>query len=97
MHIVLNKGESIMKSPIEIDLDLNDQENPGVIISLFIGLYLLITSLIGLWTQSNINQWADYFGKEQEIGFLLSWLLSILLSPIILILNVVSEVLQVFI
>lgn len=61
-----------------------------------IGLVGLVWTCIILWTQRNINYFLDYFGKEKEVGLFLSALLSLVLNGIIFGLNVVAEIVKLF-
>ena len=59
----------------------------GILVTIVVGF----TCLVGLWTQSNIQYWVDYFGKDVDIPFWLALLLSIMLNIGIITLNLVSE------
>lgn len=62
-------------------------------ISLLVGLSLLV----GKWTQSNLQYWVDYYGKDADVPFWLSWLISVVLNVVIVGANLVSELLEIII
>lgn len=51
--------------------------------------------LIGLWTQSNINDYFIYEGGTGTCSFLSAWILSVVAAPVMLILNILYEIFQI--
>jgi hypothetical protein len=58
------------------------------------GLALIVSFLVALWTQSNINYWLNYFESQQQIPLWAAWIITILLNTISIIINLVSEILE---
>ena len=65
-----------------------------VIVLLF---WMIPASLIAFWTHSNINQWLDFAGKTEDCPFWLSFITSLFFGPTVFVLNIISEIIQLFV
>lgn len=58
---------------------------------------LLPSWLLAFWTQANIDQLAlQYSTAEVHCPFWLAWLLSLVAFPLTLLLNIITEIVQLF-
>ena len=55
-----------------------------------------LASLLALWTQSNINQFLIAADKTTECPYVLAWIPSFIFMPAMFILNIISEIVQLF-
>ncbi len=55
-----------------------------------------LASILALWTQSNINQFLTLADKTTECPYFLAWIPSFLFMPVTFILNIISEIVQLF-
>lgn len=58
--------------------------------------WIIIASLLALWTQSNINQFLIAAEKTTECPYCLAWIPSFIFLPVTFVLNIISEIVQLF-
>ena len=73
----------------------NSFELFGCLIAILI--WMIPAALISFWTHSNINQWLVFAEKETECPFWLSFICSLFFGPTMIALNIISEILQLFV
>jgi hypothetical protein len=58
--------------------------------------WILLASVLAFWTQSNINQFLVVAGKTTECPYFLAWIPSFIFMPVMFVLNIISEIVQLF-
>jgi hypothetical protein len=66
--------------------------------NIIVSAILISTSyLIALWTQSNIEFWFRHFGDPIDMPLWAAWLISLILNIGLLGINLVSEIVELFV
>ena len=60
------------------------------------GFWVFLASIISLWTQSNINQFLVLAEKNSECPYWLAFIPSFLFMPVTFVLNIIAEIVQLF-
>lgn len=74
-------------------------ENGNVVIFFTIWAVIvgMVTSVIALWTDRTLDYWLTYFkGAEVDVPYWMSWLVTLFLNGITLGVNLVSEIVRLY-
>jgi hypothetical protein len=70
--------------------------NTGIPCIVLLAGWIFLTSIITLWTQSNINQFLIIAEKTSECPYWLAFIPSFFFMPVTFVLNIISEIVQLF-
>lgn len=68
-----------------------------IIISIVALTFLIFSLIVGKWTESNIEFWAAHFGNNVDMPYWLSVFATLVLGPLALVANIVSEIVELFV